>query len=260
MSAEEQAIVDVNANKQSHLRRTMSESDEALVALLLETLPQSQELDAAGVEQLNRARSIMAELWLRCVDIREFYEETGLNGAPRDVLPEGFARQKFFSAPGYFKVFLSQKNAASCADGIKQILLGRKITAGEWAGEYRVLFFIDIDSDNKECPSPYHSGLTPHAICFDVNMTDVESCSMAIDAAAATLVEKSIHQVRFGIGQFGPLEYPAMRGGYLYTKRMMFNMGSEWILVKNIARRAGKFGWFWRLVARRYERFDNPKW
>jgi hypothetical protein len=248
-----------NHAKLGWLKGSMSGSDEGLIAELLGTLPSTDGVDAKGLEQLQRARLLMAELWLRGIGRNQFIAETGLTGAPRDVLPAGFSKQQVWGEPVYFKLFLSEKDNVVCAAGLKELLLGRLNNMGEeWAQAFRMLFFIDIDSENKEYPSPYQSGLTPFAMCFDVGMADVEECFEAIDKAAKFLVENSAFHLRVGIGQFGPDEYKDMRTRYLYTKRMTFNMGSEWLLVKNITRRAGKFGWFWRFVARRYERFDNP--
>jgi hypothetical protein len=43
----------------------------------------------------------------------------------------------------------------------------------------------------------------------------------------------------------------------LFSKRLPFRMGSEWLLFKNIHRRAGKYAWFWQIVANRRNRKDN---
>ncbi|MDR3612772.1 MAG: hypothetical protein P4L53_04345 [Candidatus Obscuribacterales bacterium] len=262
MSESENTTPAVNENhaKMRWIGNGMMNGNNAdIIADLLATLPGTDSLDAAGAKQLELARLYMLELWARGISKNEFFQETGLTGAPKDVLPAGFSKQQVvFGEPIYFKLFLSEKDASVCAAGLKELLLGRLNSMGEWANQFRMLFFVDIDSDNKEFPSPYQSGLTTHAVCFDVGMDDVESCFATIDKATTGVVENAARNVRIGIGQFGPQEYVGMRNGYLFTKRMSFNMGSEWILVKNIARRAGKLGWFWRFMARRYERFDNP--
>jgi hypothetical protein len=237
----------------------MNGDNEGIMRALFATLPSTNNLDIEGARQLEVARSFMSELWARGVSKNAFFHETGLTGSPQDALPPGYSKQQVWGEPAYFKLFLAAKDANVCAEGLKNLLRGRLNQMGpEWAKEFRLLFYVDIDSENKEFPSPYQSGLTPQAICFDVSMAEVEKCFTAIDKAAGIVAQKSARNIRIGIGQFGPQEYMGMRDGYLYTKRMMFNMGSEWLLVKNIARRAGKLGWFWRFVARRYERYDNP--
>ena len=251
---------DTNADhfKMCWLSPAMSGSDKDVIAQLFNTLPNTEGLNASQLTQLEQARLVMSELWLRGIDLNHFCQETGLTGAPKDLMPAGFSRQQVFGSPTYFKVLLSEKNATTCADGLKKLLIGRKQSAGEYAEQYRMLFYLDIDSDNKESPFPYQCGLTPRAICFDQNLAEVENSFAAIDEAASAIIEHSINNVRIGIGQFGPDEYFDIRGRSLYTKRMMFNMGGEWLLFKNICRRAGKMGWFWRFIARRYDRYDNP--
>lgn len=127
----------------------------------------------------------------------------------------------------------------------------------EYFGELRLLFYIDIDTDNKEFPCPYEVGLTPQAVCFDVSMAETESCFPAVARACAALAPHAQLKLRFGLGRFASQEYDGMRTGSLYTKRMFYNMGAEWILFKNIYRRAGKLGWFWRAWSRWYDKRDN---
>ena len=257
--AESTPVFDAMQQKSMWLRGgMMNGDDDSLIAALLEILPTTAGLDASGMQQLDRARAYMTELWQRGVSLNEFIDQTGINGAPVDELPEGFTRQKVVGTPGYFRFLLADLTSGVCADGLKAILSARLASVpAEWASQIRLLFFVDIDSDNKEYPSPYHCGLTPHAVRFDVALPDVEDCFNAIDDACAIVAKNSQQKIRIGIGRFGPHEYVGMRDGNLYSKRMPFNMGSDWILVKNICRRSGKNSWFWRLLAKRADRHDN---
>lgn len=244
----------INHYKLSWLKPAMNGSDEDLIQCLLGILPGTRYLDAQGWEQLNSAKPYLVELWSRGVS-REQVIDACLKGVSGDILPAGISRRDTFDspAPRYFKLFLSGKNAQTCADGLKKLLYGRRNSVGEYARSYRVLFYIDVDTDSPSSLGLYQLGLTPDAVCFDVNLADIESCSDAIDKAATIIAAKSIYRIRLGVGQFGPAHYGLVRGNYLLGKRIPFEMTSDWLLLKNIMLRAGRFGWFWRLVARWYE-------
>ena len=158
--------------------------------------------------------------------------------------------------PAYFKFWLV--NPAEAADTIKRLLKDNPLQLPpEYFGIYSLLFYIDIDTENKEIPFPYEVGLTPEAICFDGNMADIESLFPAVDRACAKLAPLCQQKLRFGLGRFAEQEYEGMRKHSLFTKRMFYRMGGEWILFKNIYRRAGRFGWFWNARARWIDRTDD---
>ncbi len=171
----------------------------------------------------------------------------------------GLHRQNLFLSedPAYFSFYLAK--AGEAAPALKKYLSSQKAEMDRFnaADQFRYLFFIDIDSDNAQFPSPYDIGLTPRAVCFDVNMADVESVFAGIDAACAEVGPHVQRMLRIGVGRFGPGEYEGMSKGSIYTKRMMYNVSGVWILFKNIHRRAGRFGWFYRALARRYDKKDN---
>jgi hypothetical protein len=92
---------------------------------------------------------------------------------------------------------------------------------------------------------------------MEVSLSDVDSLSGAIEQACLKLSPQAHHQLRFTLGSFGEQEYEGMSTISLFSKRIPYNMGSEWLLFKNIRRRAGKFGWFWQALAKRRNRKDN---
>ncbi len=179
----------------------------------------------------------------------------------RDIIASqprsGLQRQELFGGvePAYFNFFLATPKEAAAA--FKKYLVDEKTQMGEWANQFRLLFFIDIDTDNAQFPMPYDIGLTPRAVCFDVNMAEVESTFAGIAAASAELAPHVQKHVRIGVGRFGPDEYKGMATASMFTKRMFYHASGVWILFKNIHRRAGRFGWFYRALARRYDKKDN---
>ena len=179
----------------------------------------------------------------------------------RDIIASqprtGLQRQDLFLVdnPAYFNFYLA--TAVDGAMAVRKLLQKEKDEMGEWANQFRLLFFIDIDTDSEQFPMPYDLGITPRAVCFDVNMEDVESTFAGINAAFAELGPHVQKHVRFGVGRFGPDEYKGMATASIFTKRMFYHCSGVWILFKNIHRRAGRFGWFYRALARRYDKKDN---
>jgi len=240
----------------------MNGKDAAIVQALLQFLPPSASVDGDnGQKQLEVARGYMAELWLRGITKGRFLQDTGLTGSHVDLVQPGMESQRFMGEayPTYFRLWLADKAAG--AEGFKNILRDRLTTMSnmnaEYVGWFRLLFYIDIDTENAEIPMPYEAGLTPNAICFDTSLADVEELFPAIDAAFASLSKLAQKKLRIGLGSFAVQEYDGIAKHSVYTKRMFFNMGTEWILFKNICRRAGKFGSFWRFVAKLRDRHDN---
>jgi hypothetical protein len=248
-----------NAAKVRWVSNGMMNGDNAgIEQALLQFLPPSTKVDSDGQRQLELARNYMAELWLRGITKNRFLEDTGLTGAHVDLVQPGMVRQTLMGEanPTYFRLWLA--DPAVAAESFKNILRDRLNSMNpEYAGWFRLLFYIDIDTENKEFSLPYEAGLTPKAICFDTNLANVEGCFAAIDAACASLGKLAQQKLRIGLGSFAQQEYDGVGKHSVYTKRMFFNMGTEWILFKNIYRRAGKFGSFWRLVAKLRDRHDN---
>lgn len=86
-------------------------------------------------------------------------------------------------------------------------------------------------------------------------MTDIESSLQAVAQACERLTGISRGSLRIGYGRFGPDEYKDMRRYTIYSKRVFYSMVPEWLLLKNVARRAGRFGWLWRWWVQRFD--DN---
>ncbi len=233
--------------------------DDQVVENLLHSLPVVTELDQDGLQQLALAREQMSELWLRGVSKNAFLRQTGLTGFP--VAPKlAFAeKQSLMSEPPvYFNLWLADKDPVKSAESLKSAILAEQQAMPEdYRSSFRFLVYVDIDTEKTDYYMPYEVGLTPHAICFDLAMPDVQGAFPSMQAACARLSPFAQQKIRFGIGRFALQEYAGMSRGSLYTKRMPCSMGTEWILFKNIHRRAGKLGWFWRLVSRVRDKHDN---
>lgn len=245
-------------NSSGWLRQALSGSDSELVEKLQNMLHTPTCSSAEKAALMREARLIMSDLWVRQVDYGRFYEDAALTRTPKDTLPVGFSNQEFYIAPAprCFKLFLSEKNAQICADGLKRLLHARLDSTLAWAN-LRTLFYFDVDFYDVRFPSTQQLGLTSDAICFDVYSAQVEDCWDAIDKAATIIAAKSKQKIRIGIGQFESSEYECANREHLFGSRLPLGVGADWLLLKNIARRAGRYGWFWRHLARRQERFDN---
>ena len=71
------------------------------------------------------------------------------------------------------------------------------------------------------------------------------------------LSKNAQHKLRIGLGSFGPQEFPFFARASMFGKGLPSDMGTEWILFKNIHRRAGRLSWFWKWVARREDRQER---
>lgn len=236
----------------------MNGTDEAIVQALLAFLPEGESVDAEGLKQLETARQFMAELFCRGISSRRFDIETGLTGFP--VFPEqpGMTKQQLMSRgiPVYYTLWLTDKDATVSATAIKNNLLFLKERNGEWANQYAMQLYIDIDSENLEYPNPIE-GLTHFAQCMEFNLADADEVFADIDQACARVAPHAQQKLRIGLGTFGPDEYKGLSGGSLFSSLIPFDMGSEWLMFKNIHRRVGRFGWFWRWVSARQDRKDK---
>jgi hypothetical protein len=248
---------DDSSNKMRWLRPTMNGPDDAVIELLLNALPASESLDESARKQLEAARGYMSELFLRGVSLQRFYTQTGLTGFPVDPKQPGLERQATRACLTYYNLWLANKDAKVASAAIKNVLRFRKERASQYADQMTLQLFVDIDSDNKEIPLPYEAGLTTHAVCMEFNLADVEHNFAAIDAACSTVSNHAINTLRIGLGTFGPQEFPFLAQASVFTKGLPSDMGTEWILFKNIHRRAGKFSWFWKWVARREDRQER---
>jgi hypothetical protein len=248
-----------NAVKIRYLGAAMNGADDKVMEGLLTFLPTTIELDADGAKRIGLVRDYAAELFMRGISKATFLNETGLTGAPVDPKLEFATRQRVRGEqPTYFSLWVTDKDATKSADAVKAILAARQQNMpAEYHSCFRLVFFVDIDTEQTEYPLPYEAGLTPHAVCFDLPMADVQEAFAAIHAACQKLSPFAQQKIRFGLGQFATQEYDGIRRLSMYSKGLPFNMGAEWILLKNIQRRAGKFGWFWRLVALARDRHDN---
>jgi hypothetical protein len=248
-----------NGAKMRYLGSAMNGTNDQVVEGLLTSLPTTTQLDENGAKQLALVRDYASELWMRGVSKTAFLNQTGLTGAPVDPSLEFAKRQQMRGdQPIYFSLWLTDKDALKSADAVKAILAARQQgMPAEYHPSFRLAFFVDIDTEQAEYGLPYEAGLTPHAVCFDLPMADVQDAFTAIQAACQKLSPFAQEKIRFGLGQFAEQEYDGIRRLSLYSKGLPFNMGAEWILLKNIQRRAGKFGWFWRLVARARDKHDN---
>lgn len=170
---------------------------------------------------------------------------------------DGLNRHEMFGGvePAYFEFYLVKPDQA--AEAIKKRLLTEKTEMGEWANQFRVLFYVDVDTDEELGGMPYDMGLTPKAECFDVNMADIETTFARIDAACASIGPHAKRVLRFATGRFGPDEYDGMSKHSFYTKRMFYRVAGTWILFKNIQRRAGRNRSYWKRWAASYDKKDN---
>jgi len=249
-----------NQNKIRWLRPTMNGTDDEIVQALLDSLPTSDSLSAADMQQMEKARTYMAELFLRSVACNTFMMQSGMTGFPIDPEPTGAQRHELIGKANsiYFKFWLMDKDPATSAEGIKTILLSRQDSMpAEHRGWFKLQLVIDIDSDDEEYHGPLEVGLTPRAVCLEVSLNDVQSVFAKVEQICRKLSPQAHQQLRFTLGSFGQQEYEGMSTISLFSKRIPYNMGSEWLLFKNIRRRAGKFGWFWQALAKRRNRKDN---
>lgn len=246
--------------KNRWLGRNMPGDDEAIIAQLFAALPATDTLEADGETRMETARKCMAELFARGISVQAFAKATGITGFPVDPIQVGLRQQKLMNASlVYYNHWLVVKDPVVAAQSVCNILRGRKDRAEGYADSMMLQLFVDIDSDDKQYPHPYEAGLSPQAICMEFSLGDIENNFAAIEAACRELSKKAIKELRVGLGTFGPDEYVGLSNGSMFTKRMPAAVGTEWILFKNIHRRAGKFGWFWRQIARRLDRKEEAK-
>jgi hypothetical protein len=148
--------------------------------------------------------------------------------------------------PIYFRFWLAEPNEGPAA--LKRLLAQEKEQATGYAEQMRVMAFLDVDFDGPRASLVYDLGLTPRAVCVDVNLANVESSFATIDGAWAAIAPHVQNHVRLGFGKFGPAEYRDMKRMTVYSKGVPYSLCAEWILFKNICRRAGRFSWFHRLT------------
>lgn len=243
--------------KNRWLGSTMSGDNDAVIAALVDALPMTDSLDADGMKRMETARGLMAELFARGISIQQFHKESGITGFPVDPKQPGMEKQQIQGSPCYYCFWLLDKDPAVAAKAVQNLLAYRKARAEGYADQMTLQLVIDIDSDNKQFPMPYDAGLSTHAICTEFSLADVESQFDAIQAACAKIAKLSVNKVRLILGTFGPGEFAGYSTHSMFSKRVPYAVGTEWLMFKNIHRRAGKYGWFWRWVARREERAED---
>jgi hypothetical protein len=252
-------MVSEQQNKMSWLRPAMKGDDAGVIQGLLDTLPTSERLADNDLRQMAAAREFMAELFMRGISLQRFFADTGLTGFPIDPVQPGMERHQILGdCPIYFRFWLLSKDPGSSVSAIRNVLLARKNGMPEdYRGWYTLQVCIDVDTDDAQSPSPLDVGLTTKAVCFEVGLGDVESLFERIDRACQKLSADCRLSLRFTLGQWAQQEFDGMCSLSLFSKRMPYGMGAEWILFKKIHRLAGKFGWFWRMVDRRNDRKEN---
>lgn len=238
------------------LSRQMKGEDSDIVAALFNALPCTDSVDDEEHKRLE-LRNYMAELFARGISLRWFCKETGITGFPAYPPQPGLEKNPDSGNLCYFDCWIADKDPSVASQAIKNILKFRKEQSGDSASYFTAQLAVDIDSDNKQYPSPLAAGLTAHAVCMEIPLANIEKHFGAIEAACATVSKSAVLKMRFFLGAFAGHEYDGLCKGSIFTKHMPFDMGTEWILFKNIHRRAGKLGWFWRLVARRNDAADN---
>lgn len=72
----------------------MNGTDDEIAQALLDSLPTSESLSAADMQQLEKARTYMAELFLRSVACNTFMMQSGMTGFPIDPVPTGAQRHE----------------------------------------------------------------------------------------------------------------------------------------------------------------------
>jgi hypothetical protein len=247
-------------NKMRWLRPAMNGDDDAIMRSLFNTLPSTESLSADDLKRMDVARNYMAELFLRGVTLQSFYMDTGLTGFPQDPAQPGMVRNPMLGgeSPIYFRLWHVDKDPAVAAKAIQNILASRKAQVQE---EYRSCLIlqlaIDVDNNVKDQPYALDCGLTPKAVCMEFGLNDVESVFARISQTCAQLSPEAHSKLRIVLGSWAEQEYAHMCKMSLFSKRLPFKMGTEWLLFKNIHSRAGKFAWFWKFVAKRRERHDN---
>jgi hypothetical protein len=92
---------------------------------------------------------------------------------------------------------------------------------------------------------------------MEFRMSDIEEQFARILAACAELGPLAQKHLRVGLGTFAQQEFDDFCRINLHSKRMMYHMAMEWILFKNIHRRAGRLGWLWRAIAHWRDRTDK---
>lgn len=236
----------------------MSACDEELMQALFAALPVGESVDAAGEKQLETAHKYMSELFKRGISSRRFEIETGLTGFPVFPKQPGMHRQSLMSGNTsvYYSFWLTDKNHAVATSATTSTVQFLKKHMGDWASQFTMQLFIDVDSDNAEYPAPIE-GLTRFAECMEFNLARASEVFDDIEKACRRVAPHAQHRLRIGIGKFGPEEYKGFSEGSLYSSRIPFDMASEWLMFKNIHRRTSKLRGFWRLAARRRDRLDR---
>jgi hypothetical protein len=247
-------------NKMRWLRPAMNGDDDSIMRSLFNTLPSTESLSADDLKRMDVARNYMAELFLRGISPNRFYMDTGITGFAIDPKQPGMERNPYMGGASaiYYRLWHVDKDPQVSAKAIQNILLSRQSQMPaehqEW---YRLQLCIDVDSDDVKMMAPLDVGLTPKAVCLEFGLNEVESAFERINQACLQLSLQAHAKLRITLGSFAQQEFEGMSTMSIFTKRMPFSMGTEFILFKNIHRRAGKFDWFWQIVANCRNRKDN---
>jgi hypothetical protein len=228
-------------NKMGWLRSSMNGDDEEIIRALVATLPATKELDADGTKQLDRARAYMAELFLRGVSYRKFNVDCGLYGFPVYPAQPGMTRHKLFGdkTPVYYSFWLLDKEPEVSATAVKNTLLFLKEQYGEAAGDFVIQLYLDVDNTAKGPHAmPLDPGLTKRAFCVEFVLSEAESHFALIEAALPDICRHARNKVRFGLGKLGGHEYDAFCKLRLNDPHVPFGTQSEFLLCRNIRRRA----------------------
>jgi hypothetical protein len=243
-----------NQNKMRWLRPAMNGDDDGIIQALLNTLPATESIDGDDLKRMDLARNYMAELFLRGIGVDRFTMDTGMTGFPIDPKATGLERHRLMggTSPIYFRHWLVDKDPTVSAQAIQTILLSRQShMAEEHRGWFTLQLSIDVDNDDKQAPWPLEVGLTPQAVCLEFGLADVASAFERINQACLKLSAKAHAKLRISLGSFAQQEFEGMSKMSLFDKRMAYRMGTEFILFKNIHRRAAKSE---RVVAKRRNR------
>lgn len=150
----------------------------------------------------------------------------------------------------YFRFFTGQ--AAAVATELPELLRqDLEQMPAEYRGEFRILIAIDVGINGMGLPAL--AGLSPNAACFDLHMPDLADSFPSMATACARLEQLNAGDLHVAIGRFGPQEYIDMRKLTIYGQRAITRAIPDWLLMKNISRRAGRFGWLWNWFVQRFD-------
>ncbi|MCA9801063.1 MAG: hypothetical protein KC777_03710 [Cyanobacteria bacterium HKST-UBA02] len=140
---------DVRDNKQRSLQYTINATEDELVAMLFDALPETENPEP---EQIARVRELMAELFTRGLPMGQFAIQTGLTGFPVDPPQPGMQRHAQHSyGPIYFKHWIVDNDPTQVASAVENILRFRLECLQGMEG-YVAQVYVDIDSDMKGAP------------------------------------------------------------------------------------------------------------